>query len=124
MAHDVHVGLAPVRVANPIAVQLDDLASVDALAADLCVRLRAVSSRLELGGRDDRRSLLLPAAAHAATSVPSGVTTSTDAPWISESGMAITPGSPTTTMRNRSGCRCRWAALSTSCVVTARTRVR
>src|SRR5688572_11080261 len=120
MAHDVHVGLASVRIANPVAVELDDLARVDVLAADQCVRLRSASSRLELGGCDDRRSLLLPVA-HVTTSVPSGVTISTDAPWISESGVTITPGSPTTTIRSRSGCSCRWAARSTSCVVTART---
>src|SRR5215208_348455 len=114
MAYDVYLGFTSVRIADPIAVQLDDLSAVDALAADLCIRPRAVSSRLEVSGGDDRRSLLLPGA-HAAATVPSGVTISTGAPWISDSGVTITPGSPTTTMRSRSGCRCRWAARSTPC---------
>src|SRR5215204_2047431 len=90
VAYDVYLGFAPVRIADPITVQLDDLPGVDALAADLCVRLRTVSPRIEVGGCDDRRSLLLPGA-HAATTVPSGVTISTGSTWISDSGVTITP---------------------------------
>src|SRR5215207_695747 len=117
MAYDVNVRLASVRIPNAVLVQLDDLPGVQTLASHLGIGLRARWLRLELGRSHHGGGFLL---GHAATSAPSGVTISAGAPWISASGAAITVGSPTTTMRSCSGCRCRWAARRTSSVVTLR----
>src|SRR3981189_542417 len=97
MPHDVHLRDGAVGEAYRLAVERDDPALIDLLARELRLGLLAALARLHLLRGHHAGDCLL--SRHAGRSPLSGATISAAIPATSATGVAITAGSPTTTMR-------------------------